>query len=434
VDKDTHWAYVPSVLEPVALILVDMSQSQEARMERIRLSAVPVLKGVNLRKEASISVQDQTGTPMHVYALLEGLFLANYQFIRYKSGQDSQKHTLREIVLQGALISEPLLHRLRSVMKAVYLVRDLVNEPSSYLTARCMARHFSEMGAEAGFDVEVLEKEQISELGMGGLLAVNQGSTEPPAFSVLTWKPHNARNQQPVVLVGKGLVFDTGGLCLKPTASMDEMKSDMSGGAAVAGVLYALALTQSPVYVIGLVPSTDNRISATAFTPGDIITMHDGTTVEMVNSDAEGRLILADALSYARKFDPLLAVDIATLTGSATMAIGNIGVVAMGNASREWMDALRQSGEQTYERIAEFPFWDEYAAWNKSHIADIKNSGKRSAGAITAGKFLEHFTDYPYIHLDIAGPAYLDEPDGYRVRGGTGVGVRLLYDFIHRII
>lgn len=425
---------VPRLEAPVFVLFVPADKSLEARQEAVRRRAVAVQEGVNQRKSTVLSVVDCTADPLNVYAFLEGLILSDYQFIKYRSDKKDQIHTLSEVFLMGDILPSGLLEQLISLSRAVYWVRDLVNEPSSYLSAARMADHFVQMGGESGFSIEVLGKEKIEALKMGGLLSVNSGSIEPPRFSILTWKPENARNEKPIVLVGKGLVFDTGGLCLKPPASMDEMKSDMSGGAAVAGTLYALARTKSPVYVIGLVPSTDNRLSASAFTPGDIITMYDGTTVEMINSDAEGRMILADALAYAKQFDPQLVVDIATLTGSATVAIGDIGIVAMGNASREWMESLKLSGDNTYERIAEFPFWDEYKELIESKIADLKNSGKRHAGAITAGKFLEHFTDYPYIHLDIAGPAYLEKADGYRMQGGTGVGVRLLFDFIHRII
>jgi len=270
---------------------------------------------------------------------------------------------------------------------------------------------------------------------MGGLLAVNQGSIDPPTFSVLKWEPADARNKKPIVLVGKGVVYDTGGLSLKPTKdSMDYMKCDMAGGAVVAAVIYYAAKCRLPLNVIALVPSTDNRPDGNAYAPGDVIVMHSGQTVEVLNTDAEGRLLLADALSYAKKFTPQLVIDVATLTGSASMAIGHHGIVAMGNAEEAVFTALKQSGQKVYERMVEFPLWEEYGESIKSDIADLKNIGAREAGAITAGKFLENFTDYPWIHLDVAGPSFLHKADHYRTRGGTASGVRLLIDFLNQLI
>jgi leucyl aminopeptidase len=208
------------------------------------------------------------------------------------------------------------------------------------------------------------------------------------------------------------------------------MKCDMAGGAVVAAVLYFAAKCKLPLHLIALIPSTDNRPDGNAYAPGDIIVMHSGKTVEVLNTDAEGRLILADALSYAKGYNPELVIDLATLTGSAAMAIGHQGIVGMGNVEETTFAALKRSGENVYERIVEFPLWEEYGESIKSDIADLKNIGSREAGAITAGKFLENFVDYPWIHLDIAGPAFLNKPDHYRTKGGTATGVRLLIDFL----
>jgi len=301
----------------------------------------------------------------------------------------------------------------------------------SFLTAVQLAKEIQHLGTEAGFMVEVFNKRKIETLKMGGLLAVNKGSIDPPTFSILEWKPEKANNAKPLVLVGKGVVFDTGGLSLKPTReSMDYMKSDMGGAAAVTGALYAVTRAKFPVHVIGLIPATDNRPDGNAYTPGDVIHMYSGSTVEVLNTDAEGRMILADALNYAKQYNPELVIDLSTLTGSAAVAIGKYGIVGMGNAKRKTFNLLTESGKNVYERIVEFPFWEEYDELIKSDIADMKNIGGKDAGAITAGKFLERFTDYPYIHLDIAGPAFLSGEDSYRGKGGTGVGVRLLFDFI----
>jgi leucyl aminopeptidase len=269
---------------------------------------------------------------------------------------------------------------------------------------------------------------------MGGLLAVNKGSVDPPTFTIMEWKPDKPVNKKPVILVGKGVVFDTGGLNLKPGNYMNDMKMDMAGAAIMGASISAIAAAKLPVHILALIPATDNRPSGNAYVTGDVITMFDGTKVEVLNTDAEGRMILADALSYAKKYDPQLVIDAATLTGAASRAIGKYGIVAMEQNAKEQMEQLKTSGEEVYERIAEFPFWEEYGELIKSEIADIKNLGGVDAGMITAGKFLAHFTDYPFIHLDIAGPAHIDKKDGYIPAGGTGMGVRLLYSFVKKMI
>jgi leucyl aminopeptidase len=248
---------------------------------------------------------------------------------------------------------------------------------------------------------------------MGGLLAVNQGSIDEPTFSILEWKPKNAKNKKPIILVGKGVVYDTGGLSLKPI-----------------GAMHAIANNKLDQHVIGLIPATDNRPSGNAYAPGDVVTMFDKTTVEVLNTDAEGRMILADALSYAKKYKPELVIDLATLTGSAANTIGYFGIVSMQQKAINEHNNLAKSGHITHERLAEMPFWKDYDNLIKSDVADIKNLGGKFGGAITAGKFLAYFTDYPWIHLDIAGPAYVSTEYQYRSKGATGMGVRLLYDFI----
>jgi leucyl aminopeptidase len=364
-------------------------------------------------------------------AFVEGLALTNYQFLKYRTGEDIKQNKLEEIQLYDDHLTDDHVDKLANLVEGVYYTRDLVNEPLSYLTAVRLASEIEKMGGQAGFSVEVFNKKKIESLKMGGLLAVNKGSVDPPTFSILTWKPDGAVNNRPIILVGKGVVYDTGGLSLKPTHdSMDYMKCDMGGAAAVAGAIYAVAKNKLPVWIIGLIPATDNRPDGNAYVPGDVVTMYDGTTVEVLNTDAEGRMLLADALSYAKQYDPEAVIELSTLTGSAQAAVDKYGIVGMGNASREVMDNLKESGEYTSERIAEFPFWDEYKELLKSDIADLKNIGGKYAGAITAGKFLEHFTDYPYIHLDIAGPSFNKVPFNYRGKGGSGVGVRILYNYL----
>lgn len=358
--------------------------------------------------------------------------LSNYQFIKYLKDKDKAANSLEKVGIYTDIQDTALpIESGYKVASAACRVRDLVNEPPNILTSVALANYAKEMGNQFGFKVEVFDKPKIEELKMGGLLAVNRGSQDPPTFSIMEWKPANATNTKPIVLVGKGLVYDTGGLSLKPTAgSMDSMKSDMAGGGVVIGTMCALADNNIPRHVIGLVPSTDNRPGENAYTPNDVITMYDGTTVEVLNTDAEGRMILADALSWAKQYDPALVIDLATLTGSAVMAIGTIAAVLCGTADDTTIQRMIQSGTTTGERLVQLPIWEEYKEQLKSDIADMKNIGSRYAGAITAAKFLEHFTGYPWIHLDIAGPSYLDAPDSYRGKNGTGFGVRLLYDFI----
>lgn len=363
-------------------------------------------------------------------AFSEGLALTNYQFLKYRTGEDVKRNNLEEILLYDNRLTDDNVEKLANLVTGVYYTRNLVNEPLSFLNAIQLSVEIEKMGQEAGFSVEVFNKKKIESLKMGGLLAVNKGSIDPPTFSILTWKPDGAVNSRPIVLVGKGVVYDTGGLSLKPThGSMDYMKCDMGGAAAVAGAMYSVAKNLLPVWIIGLIPATDNRPDGNAYVPGDVVTMYDGTTVEVLNTDAEGRMLLADALSYAKQYDPEIVIELSTLTGSAQAAVDKYGIVGMGNASREIMETIKESGEYTSERIAEFPFWDEYREQLKSDIADLKNVGGKYGGAITAGKFLEHFTDYPYIHLDIAGPSFNKVLFNYRGKGGSGVGVRILYNY-----
>jgi len=411
-------------------VSLDGEDTTTHRLEVARKAGFEVHPWLSDHEVASVSVVNGGVDPEESVAFAEGLALTNYQFLKYLSPEKAKQNALTEILLADDGLTDDHVVKLENLVKAVYLTRDLVNEPLSYLTAVQLSIEIEKMGKEAGFSVEVFNKKKIEALKMGGLLAVNKGSTDPPTFSILTWKPEKAINERPLVLVGKGVVYDTGGLSLKPTHdSMDYMKCDMGGAAAVAGAIFAMAKNELPIWVVGLVPATDNRPDGNAYVPGDVVTMYDGTTVEVLNTDAEGRMLLADALSYARQYDPELVIELSTLTGSAHMAIDKYGMVGMGNASREVMENLKASGEYTAERVAEFPFWDEYKDQLKSDVADLRNIGGKYGGAITAGKFLEHFTDYPYIHLDIAGPSFNKVPFKYFGKGGSGVGVRILYNF-----
>jgi leucyl aminopeptidase len=413
------------------VVVVKQKKSASATDEAIRKmgASVQALLQSHKAKQAYITSTCQSDKASYLFA--EGLSLANYQFLKYKSDAKKLTHTLTTLLFSKASITANALQQLSVLYKAISIARDLVNEPLQTLTATELSQAFKTMGKEAGFKVTVLDKAQITQEKMGGILAVNRGSILPPTFSILEYKPKQAQNTKPIVLVGKGIVYDTGGLSLKPTpASMDRMKSDMSGSAVVSATLYAAALLQLPLHIIALVPATENRPGENAYVPGDVITMYSGKTVEVLNTDAEGRLVLADALHWAKRYEPSLVLDFATLTGAAAAAVGDVGIVCMGNAEESTKQALKTSGDNQYERLVEFPMWDEYGDMIKSDIADLKNIGGPYGGAITAGKFLEHFVDYPWMHFDIAGVSLNMSKKGYHPIGGTAYGVRMMMDFL----
>ena len=432
--KDNNIAVVNRYVELIVIAYVDLSKSKSSYLEQCRKRGCEIQDILCKEKidAMTLMIGKSEGTDVYL-ALAEGCALGSYQFSKYQSDKGSHQR-ISNIAFAHSEISENDLKELSTTVESVFLARDMINEPVSHLNAVKLAQNFELMGSQAGYSVEIFDKRKIEELKMGGLLAVNQGSIDPPTFSVLEWKPADRQNSHPIVLVGKGVVYDTGGLSLKPTKdAMDFMKSDMAGGATVAAVMYYAAKCKLPVHLVALVPSTDNRPDGNAYAPGDVIVMHSGQSVEVLNTDAEGRLLLADALSYAKLYDPCLVIDVATLTGSAAMAIGQYGIVVMGTAGEKYFNLLKTAGENVYERIVEFPLWDEYGESIKSDIADMKNVGAREAGAISAGKFLEKFVSYPWIHLDIAGPSFLNSQDHYRTKGGTASGVRLLIDFIKNL-
>lgn len=401
-------------------------QSEKAR--RVGASFCNILNGYG--KLTTCIVCEDAGIGL---AIAEGIGLANYQFLKYKSDVKKVTNSLDSVALAGKQYTATEIKYLNTVLESTYIARDLVNEPQSYLNALQLSEEFKKMGEDAGFSVEVWNEGKIESQKMGGLLAVNKGSKIPPTFTIMTYKPSGAVNKKPFVLVGKGVVYDTGGLSLKSTpANMDFMKSDMAGSAVVAGAMYAIAKLGLPLHVVGLVPATDNWIGEDSYAPGDVITMYSGATVEVMNTDAEGRLILADALHFAGKLEPQLVCDFATLTGAAVNAIGTYASAVMGTAGDEVKQEIFDSSYAVFERLVEFPLWEEYGDELKSDIADMTNLGKSQGGQISAGKFLQHFTDYPWLHFDIAGPSFNHAQDSYKPRGGTGVGVRLMVDFLYK--
>jgi len=390
-----------------------------------RKAASKLVEKANELKIKDLIISSTTST---IVAFIEALLLTNYQFLKYYT--EKKENSLKNVGLV-AKITASELSEIVTVATATNIAKDLVNEPVSYLNATQLANEAKKLGKEAGFKVEVLSKSKIEALKMGGLLAVNKGSLDQPTFSILEWKPAKAKNKKPIILVGKGVVYDTGGLSLKPTPnSMDMMKCDMAGAAAIMGVLYAIAKNKLPYHVIGLIPATDNRPGGNAYAPGDVVTMHNKKTVEVLNTDAEGRMILADALSYAARYNPQAMVDAATLTGACVVALGSITTGLMGNDD-SLKSRLKKSAENTGEYVCELPLYEEYEDQIKSDYADVKNSGGRAAGTITAALFLRKFIgDYPWAHLDIAGTGMLDAPTELNPKGGSGVGVRLLSDML----
>ncbi len=417
--------------QPVFVIVKGDKLSPPAALEAIRKAGAALIPYFNEQRLEAATVADADDNTAHLLAFAEGVALANYQFLVYKMKNKARDtNTLKTLEIFSKKINAKELDRLTITIRATCIARDLVNEPANTLDAVKLSKEFQRLGQDAGFRVEVLGKTKIESLKMGGLLSVNKGSDIPPTFTIMEYKPARAKNKKPVVLVGKGVVYDTGGYNVKVGAGMETMKCDMAGAAAVGATMWAIAKAKLPVHVIALVPATDNRISSNAYVAGDVLTMYNGLTVEVLNTDAEGRLILADALSYGEQFEPELVLEFSTLTGAAVAAIGHVGIVCMGTAHDRVKTKLKACGHNVHERLAEMPFWDEYDEMIRSDVAEIKNIGGPYGGSITAGKFLAHFVKSPFMHFDIAGPAFLAAKDAYRPKGGTGVGVRLMIDFL----
>jgi len=417
---------------PGHLFIVNFDAEKPAPIcqEHLRRSAAKLVTMLADLKADSIAVTAEGSLPEEMVAFLEGLFLADYRFDRYKA---KPAHHIATVTVDQAFLSQQELDTNQRLWNRLFWCREWVNTPVADLNAAEFAEQLETIARDMDHvECTVFNKKQIESLRMGGLLAVNRGSVDEPRFVVLEYKPAVAINAKPIALVGKGIMYDTGGLNIKPDDYMQEMKSDMAGAATMASVLFTAADNQLPIHLVALLPMTDNRPGFNAYAADDILTMYDGTTVEVVNTDAEGRLILADAIAYAvDKYDPELLIDAATLTGAAVRAISTFGIAAMQQNAANPLGLLKVVGEQVYERIVEFPFWDEYDELIKSDMADVKNCGTAQAGTITAGKFLARFAKQtPYIHLDIAGVAYFTKPQHYYAVGASGYGIRLLYAFL----
>ncbi len=412
---DSKIINLSSLGEAKFLVLLDSKNSEANRKLGSEL----------VEKVKSASFADKSGKSEVILSFLEGAYLKDYHFDKYKNEKEDKNVSWN--IISSQLTKEGLSESIL-IWNAVFQTRDWVNEPVNKLNTTQYIKQIKSF-EKIGVDVEVYRKSKLKALNMGGILGVNQGSNEEPALVKCEWKPKNAKNKKPIVLVGKGVLFDTGGINIKTGNFMNDMKADMSGSSTVLGALKAFASMKLPVYVIVLTPITENRINGDELVPGDVISMHNGKTVEVLNTDAEGRLILADALSFAKKFNPQLVIDAATLTGSAYRITGYNGGVVMGNDSKN-IAKLRKEGEKVFERLVELPMWEEFEETLKSDVADINNLGSSEGQAVCAGFFLKNFVDYPWIHLDIAGPAFRSNSKDYLPKGGTGFGVRLLYQFI----
>ncbi|MBE0480477.1 MAG: leucyl aminopeptidase [Dehalococcoidia bacterium] len=365
-------------------------------------------------------------------AITEGSMLGLYRFRKHITKEQEDGGIDELILLERDESRLPALARAvgkaRVLAEAANFARDLVNEPANFMTPNDLANTARGIAENLGLDLRVLERDDMQSLGMGGLLGVSQGSKQPPKFIILSYLGGDSSSGT-IGLVGKGLTFDSGGISIKPSEGMDEMKGDMAGGAAVIAAVKAIAELKARVNVTAMVPATENLPGGRALKPGDVLKALNGKTMEVANTDAEGRLILADALSYARKMGLSPLIDVATLTGACRVALGDFCTGSFGN-DQELMAKVIQAGEEAGEKIWQLPMFDEYKELNKSDIADVKNTGGRYAGAITAAQFLAEFSeDSPWVHLDIAGPFMSKKDQGYLVKGATGVPVRTLVNF-----
>jgi leucyl aminopeptidase len=418
------------------ILLVGLGKPEEVNRGSIRRAASTAAKrarsiGVphaafHLPGESRGSVSPQEAGQ----AIAEGLAQGVWQFNELKRPPEEKKPTLERVDVLSPTETEATTkgHAVGAAIGAGQaLARGIQVLPGNVCTPTYVARTASEIASRYGFAITVLDKAAIVKEKMGALLAVAQGSSEEPRFIALEYK---GAERAPVVLIGKGVTFDTGGISIKPAQNMEEMKYDMSGAAAVLGTFEALGRLRPPVHVVGLIPSTENMPSGTAVKPGDVITSLSGKTIEVINTDAEGRLILCDALTYAKRYQPACVIDIATLTGAIVVALGHSATGLMGSDDA-LIEDVRAAGERAGERVWPLPLWEEYRDLMKSDIADVKNAGGRPAGSISAGWFLREFVDgFPWAHLDIAGTAYTDRDEPIRVKGPTGVGVRLFTEFV----
>ncbi|MFW5851954.1 MAG: M17 family metallopeptidase, partial [Bacteroidota bacterium] len=397
--KDADFISIETADEIVFFVPTEKILDYETRENLRKTMHAVYLECVRSQIDTILFVNNQSSRE-NAYASVESFYLSSYRFVEYKT------HTKEQYLMQIACVNieQKDVTEIQKVCEGNFIARDFVNEPVITLSSTVFAERINSIFSETTADVQVYDKTWIEEQKMGGLLAVNRGSVDEPRFVHITWNPRHT-SEKPIVLVGKGIIFDTGGLNLNPGQFMEHMKADMGGAAAVVGVMKTIVDLNIPINIQALIPITDNRLSGNAYAPGDVITMRNGTTVEVLNTDAEGRMILADALDYATELNPELTIDVATLTGAANMTVGEHAGVYMGTADSKYMHKMEEASLSVWEPLVKMPLWNMYDKQIESHIADIKNVGGPLAGAITAGKFLQKFIQYPWIHLDISGSA-----------------------------
>jgi len=366
-------------------------------------------------------------------SFLIGLLLGLYQFNEFKTVDRDKIKEIEELLLLGETDEEiqPISDGLRTgkiISEAVCMARDLVNGPGNKVTPTALAKKAEEMAKEHHMEVQVFEVNQTEAMGMGAFVAVAKGSQEPGKFITLEYNKNKGLDT--IALVGKGITFDSGGISIKPSEKMERMKDDMSGAAAVLATMQVASKLQIPLHIVGIIPATENLPSGKAYKPGDILKTLSGQTVEVISTDAEGRLILSDALTYSLRYQPKGIIDLATLTGACVIALGDYVIGLFGN-DESLLKRIEEASEKTGERVWKLPLWDEYFDYLKSDVADFRNVGTRAAGAIIGAIFLSKFVErIPWVHLDIAGPASIEKERPYVPTGGTGVGVRLLVQLL----
>jgi leucyl aminopeptidase len=432
--------HYPQGLAANKLLLVGAGKRDRFSHAELRKIAGASLRYLRTRGVKSFAfITGENGrTPAAAQAIIEGLLHAEYDSDKYQTERKSGKAIERVILAGFASTSrgdvESAIERGKIIGESETFARDLINEPSNRLTPRMLASRAEAMAKEAGLEIDVLDEKRITELEMGALLGVAQGSAEPPRLIVARYRPAQKRQGAPLLgLIGKAVTFDTGGISIKPAQDMEKMKYDMGGGATMLGVIRALARLKPSIEVMAVVPATENMPGGRAQKPGDVQIAMSGKSIEVINTDAEGRLILADAICYAKKLGATHLVDAATLTGAIVVALANVHVGAFGTP-REFLDRVLESARAAGEKMWPMPIDDEYEDMIKSKIADIRNTGSgKGGGAITAAWFLKEFAeDTPWVHLDIAGTAWLDDAKPWAAVGPTGVAIRTLIDFAMR--
>jgi leucyl aminopeptidase len=397
-----------------------------AQLRRLSGAAVRLLKSKSVKKIA-LALDPALANSANVSAAVEGAILGDYEPDRHKTDNDKKSVESFAVVAEGGFADlAAAADRGRILAEAQNFARELVNEPANLLTPLRMAEAARKMAAEYHLDCEILDREQMEKLGMGALLGVAQGSAEPPALIVVRYKPTAGDSKAHLGLIGKGVTFDTGGISIKGAEGMEKMKYDMAGGASMLGAMQAIAQLKPAIPVTALVPCVENMPGSRAQRPGDIVTAMSGKTIEVINTDAEGRLILADALHYAKQQGCTHLVDAATLTGAIVVALGhlNVGLFANDDGMR---DRVLAAAKAEGDRMWAMPLEDDYKDYLKSAFADLANVGGRWAGAVTAAMFLKEFAgDTPWVHLDIAGTAWIDEVKPFLAKGPSGVPVRSL--------